>query len=248
MEKLYYKKNSLIKFFGLIILSIFFVEFILMYLLEININLSYFMKSLIDSSLLAIIISPVLYFFSFRFLVKEVKNHQEAEKRYKGLFDNLQDAVMTLNPPDWKFTNGNEATLKMFGLKDEDELRSSNPGDLSPQYQLDGSLSSEKFKEMIAVAMERGRNFFDWTHKKKNGSEFLASVSLVRIKIDGDTFLQAVVRDVTEQRKAMELADKSRNELKKALVESERANKLMVGRELEMVKLKKEIQELKNNK
>ncbi|MCX6793098.1 MAG: cache domain-containing protein [Candidatus Falkowbacteria bacterium] len=35
---------------------------------------------------------------------------------------------------------------------------------------------------------------------------------------------------------------------KKALVESEKLNKLMVGRELEMVKLKKEIIELRNNK
>ena len=45
-----------------------------------------------------------------------------------------------------------------------------------------------------------------------------------------------------------EALEKSEVESKKTLVESERANKLMVGRELEMVKLKKEIDELKAKK
>jgi C4-dicarboxylate-specific signal transduction histidine kinase len=48
------------------------------------------------------------------------------------------------------------------------------------------------------------------------------------------------VREKTEE------VEKSKDQLKKTLSESERINKLMVGRELEMIKLKKEIVDLKN--
>ncbi|MCX6716848.1 MAG: cache domain-containing protein [Candidatus Taylorbacteria bacterium] len=49
-------------------------------------------------------------------------------------------------------------------------------------------------------------------------------------------------------KKRTEELEKSKEHLKKTLEESERANKLMVSRELEMVKLKKEIIDLKNKK
>jgi C4-dicarboxylate-specific signal transduction histidine kinase len=48
------------------------------------------------------------------------------------------------------------------------------------------------------------------------------------------------VREKTEE------VEKSKDELKKTLSESERINKLMVGRELEMIELKKELEKLKN--
>jgi len=78
-----------------------------------------------------------------------------------------------------------------------------------------------------------------------NGSEFLATVLLTKINIGNEEFLQALVRDITEQKMSEEKLKKAAAEMKKNLAVSERANKLMVGRELEMIKLKKEINELK---
>ena len=168
-----------------------------------------------------------------------------AEKKYKYLFDYSQDAIMTISPPDWKFTDGNSATLRMFGLKDNEELTTIAVGDLSPKYQPDGKPSGNKAKAMIDVAMTEGFNSFEWTHKKLNGPEFFANVFLTKVNMGRDAFLQAVVRDITEIKKSAGLIKKSEEEAKKALAESERVNKLMVGRELEMIKLKKEISRFK---
>ena len=173
---------------------------------------------------------------------------REGDKKYKYLFENSKDAVMTIYPPDWKFSDGNPASIKIYGLKDIDELRKINPGDVSPERQPDGELSSEKSKEMINLAIEKGSNSFEWVHKRFNGPEFLAKVSLVKVETGKDVFLQAVVHDITEERKSFESIKESEEKLKKMLDESERSNRLMVGRELEMINLKKEIAELKNKK
>ncbi len=250
MKETLLKRSSLIKLFTLIITLVFGVEFFLMYLLEyfLGEDATHLAESLTDAFILSLVLSPVLYFFAFRFLVKEIKSNEDLGTRYKYLFQFSQDAIMTLSPPDWKFTDGNPATLKIYGLKSEEELRSITPGDVSPEHQPDGQLSSVKAKAMIELAMEKGNNTFEWVHKKLNGPEFLANVTLTKIEIGGQTILQAVVRDITNEKSSSESIKKSVEETKKALDEAQRLNNLMVGRELEMLKLKKEISELKAGK
>ncbi len=121
--------------------------------------------------------------------------------RYKALFIASRDAVMTLEPPIWKFTSGNPATLEMFKIKSEGEFLSHEPWTLSPEFQSDGRKSSEKAKEMIDKAMTEGLNLFEWTHKRLNGEEFPAEVLLSKVEIEGNKFIHAVVRDVTQRKK-----------------------------------------------
>ncbi len=245
MIELHLKRKNIIKFFILIIVSVFIVEFFLMFILETILDTTHLGESLVDASLLSVIISPILYFFSFRFLNAEIKNNEGVEKKYKYIYENSTDSIMMLNPPDWKFSDGNSSTIELFGLKSIEDLKTNTPSDLSPKFQPDGSLSSEKSKEMINIAIKDGKNHFSWTHKKLNGPDFQASVFLVKIEVGNEIFLQAVVRDTTVENKLLELNRKKEEELQKALSDTERMNKLMVGREIEMIKLKKEIIRLK---
>jgi hypothetical protein len=164
----------------------------------------------------------------------------KTEKKYKYLFDGSNDAIMTINPPDWKYSAGNTATLKMFGVKNTSELEKLTPGVLSPERQPDGKLSSEKAIEMINIAMDKGSNNFEWVHKKFNGPEFLTNVSLSKIGEGRDAYLQVILRDISKEKLASEMIKKSEAETKKALAEAEKLNKLMVDRELKMIQLKKE--------
>lgn len=129
-----------------------------------------------------------------------VKAKEEAEKKYKILYETSQDAIMTLAPPSWNFTSGNPMTLKMFNLKNEKQLISLNPAELSPENQPDGQLSSVKFKKMVEKAMKEGYNFFEWTHKRYKDGDFSANVLLSKVKQNGDVYLQATVRDITGQK------------------------------------------------
>jgi PAS domain S-box-containing protein len=132
------------------------------------------------------------------------KDVRESEEKYRTLFESSSDAIMTLAPPTWNFTNGNPATIKMFKAKDEAEFNSEGPWELSPKHQSDGQLSSVKAKKMIMKAMKTGPNFFEWTHKRFNGEEFPATVLLTKVKLGGKEFLQATVRDISEQKKTEE--------------------------------------------
>ncbi|WAC05150.1 MAG: PAS domain S-box protein [Methanoregula sp.] len=125
---------------------------------------------------------------------------RENELRHRLLFESSRDAIMTLEPPDWRFTSGNPAALAMFCAKDEPEFTSAAPWDLSPEYQPDGRPSGEKAKEMIEKAVREGSNYFEWTHKRMNGGEFPATVLLTRFEWKKKQILQATVRDITERK------------------------------------------------
>lgn len=135
--------------------------------------------------------------------VNDIKEEMEAAKeKFAFLYKNSHDAIMQITSPEWRFTAGNPATIKMFQVKDEDEFESLAPWELSPKYQPDGRLSVEKAKEMIDWAVKYGSSRFEWVHKRHNGEEFSAEVFLTRMESHGVSFLQAIVRDISDQKKA----------------------------------------------
>jgi PAS domain S-box-containing protein len=138
---------------------------------------------------------------------------RESETRYRNLFKSSHDAMMTLEPPSWKFTTGNPATVQMFLARDEAEFTSREPWSLSPELQPDGRDSGDKAKEMIETAMRDGTNFFEWTHKRLNGEDFPATVLLSKVELAGKVFLQATVRDITEQKRAEEALRQANKQL-----------------------------------
>jgi len=138
---------------------------------------------------------------------------KESENRYRALFENSQDALMTLSPPDWHFTSANAAMLELFGFDRESQFLKVTPWQLSPEYQPDGQLSSEKAAEQIQRAVEHGAHFFPWVHKKISGEEFEATVQLNRVNLEEDFFLQATVTDASEQLSAERTLQRQMEEL-----------------------------------
>jgi PAS domain S-box-containing protein len=127
---------------------------------------------------------------------------KESEGRYKSLYESSSDAIMTIEPPAWKFTAGNPATVKMFNTENEKEFTTLGPWDVSPQKQPDGQDSSKKAQQMIMKAMEDGSNSFEWVHKRYKGEDFPATVLLTRFKLNGKDVVQATVRDLSEEKAA----------------------------------------------
>ncbi|MEO9803989.1 MAG: ATP-binding protein [Reichenbachiella sp.] len=147
--------------------------------------------------------------FGFSALVSDITERQkheeerhQANEMYKRLFYTSTDAIMTLEPPSWKFTTGNHTILDMFKVKDMAEWTSIGPWEVSPEVQPNGELSSVKAKRMIQTAMINGSHFFEWTHKRMTGECFPATVLLTRVDFSERQFLQATVRDVTKEKEA----------------------------------------------
>ena len=138
---------------------------------------------------------------------------RKSEHRFRGLFEASRDAIMTAAPPSWEFTSGNSATIAMFRTGDEKAFVKTAPWKLSPEFQPDGRRSDEAAKEVIEKAMREGSHFFEWRHKRADGEEFPATVLLTRCDLEEEAFVQATVRDITQQRRAEEAIRRAQEEL-----------------------------------
>ncbi len=122
-----------------------------------------------------------------------------SEERYRSLFEAANDAVFLVEGD--RFIECNSRTLEMFDCTFEQILQET-PFRFSPPQQPDGSDSGEKALELIAKAYAGRPQFFEWRHCRYDGSPFDAEVGLNRFEIAGEYQLFAIVRDITERKRA----------------------------------------------
>lgn len=124
-----------------------------------------------------------------------------SEARHRLLFEKSRDGMMTVAPLLGRFTSGNAAALAMFGARDEQEFATLGFLQCSPSHQLDGSPTNERVAATLEAALREGSCYAEWKFKRLSGEEFLASVLLTRIDIDGQPVLKATIRDETSIKK-----------------------------------------------
>ncbi len=125
---------------------------------------------------------------------------KQIDDRFRLFYESSKDAIMTIEPPGWRFTSGNLSAVKLFGVGSEKDFVKYAPWQLSPEYQSDGRKSSGKAKEMIETAILNGSNFFEWRHRDLSGKEFFASVLLTKMEREEGPVLQATVRNIERQK------------------------------------------------
>lgn len=134
----------------------------------------------------------------------------ESELKYKTLFESSNDAIFLMK--DDKFIDCNLRTTEIFGCS-KDQIIGKSPQYFSPEYQPDGTLSNDAALLKINLALKDNPQFFEWTHKRFDGSLFFAEVNLKKIEFHNDVYLQAIVRDVTERKKSERIISDQRREL-----------------------------------
>ena len=126
---------------------------------------------------------------------------KESENRYRSIFEQAHDAIFILD--ENKLVECNHQTEILFGWK-KDKLLGRTPPELSPQIQLDGTDSDEIGIQKFELALQGKPQLFEWVHLKKDGTPFEVEAKLNRIEFGGKAMVQAMVRDITERKKAME--------------------------------------------
>lgn len=125
---------------------------------------------------------------------------RDGEERYRILFETANDAIFILDGET--FTACNEATICIFGCDDKSDIIGHLPWEFSPAKQPDGQDSGKKATAFIQAALNGVNQNFEWRHSKKDGTPFDAEISLNRIVSAGKTQLQAIVRDISERKRA----------------------------------------------
>ncbi len=142
--------------------------------------------------------------------------HQEEDKQYKEqsekirlLFETAEDAIFLMK--DYVFVDYNASTLRMFGVK-KHEIIGKSPVNFSPAVQPGGGLSEEMALKYMKFALQGVPQTFEWLNQTKSGKTFFTQVKLNRLFLQGDAFLQAIVRNIDEEKKnRMKLEESERN-------------------------------------
>lgn len=160
-------------------------------------------------------------------VTKDMSNEKQILDKFSKIFDANPTLMAISSYPDRVFTDVNQTFADKTGYE-KNELLGKTP------LQVGLYKNKEAIQEIGKILSQQGyvKNF-DIEIKKKNG-EILSGIYYADIVKDhGKEYLLIVIVDQSDRVEAEE-------SLKKTLEDSERLNKLMVGRELEMIELKKE--------
>jgi PAS domain S-box-containing protein len=167
-------------------------------------------------------------------IYKELTDEQELLQKFNQVFNNNPALMFIATFPKFILTDVNKAFIDIVEFSREEIVGK----DL---FKLGFIVEEENEKKLSEIIGENGSihdKEVKLLSKSRNLLEGLCDGEI--IENQGKKYILFVVTDQTSHIKA-------EKQLKKALVNAERLNKLMIGRELEMVDLKKEIVRLKNS-
>lgn len=124
----------------------------------------------------------------------------EFDETYRIAFESSRDAIMFLDRNG--FLACNRAALDLYGLASKKDILGKHPGELAPLRQPDGRDSRSAAAEMINRAFEEGSCAFEWVHCRSDGLQFQTEILLSRFEVRGRFLLQAVVRDISDRKRA----------------------------------------------
>ncbi len=128
---------------------------------------------------------------------KAEKELKENELKYRNIFDNASDAIILLS--GGKIIDCNTKAAEIFRLPRE-ELINQLPEKFLPEYQPNGSQSFNLFSDHLTSALSGRSPRFTCQYLRSDATPFDAEVSLSRVEVRGEIVIQAIIRDVTEQK------------------------------------------------
>ena len=155
-----------------------------------------------------------------------------SEANYRAIFDSASDAIFVHDIRTGEILDVNRRMQEMYGYRCE-ELKGLSVGDLSAGTQ---SFTLQAALPFIEKAARGEPQLFDWLAKAKGSKLFWVEVSLKRVLLGGKDRLLAIVRDVSERKRAEEALRVSESRFRNLFTQSSLSMQILSpeGRTLEV--------------
>lgn len=182
----------------LIALTIFFTHTFAMALLAVLPHVHMWLESLIQSSLLLLLLFPVLYFFSFRPLILHIAEREQAEEamrqseyKYRNLFEHLSDAALLVDVETGRILDTNSQAEQLLG-RTRGEIMGMNQCKL---YLADQE--KEQCERFASYARQERPADYQTEIARKDGGRVPVRISGVPTILHGRRLILEFLRDLT---------------------------------------------------
>ncbi len=164
-------------------------------------NLPYYLQTLIDASLMVILIFPIVYSFSLRPLLLHIEKHQrmenalrQSEERFALAYRSNPAALTISRGEDGRFIEVNESFLRLSGYARNEVI-----GHTSDELNLYPNLG-ERDKLKWLLLKQGSVDSFEMTTRIKSGEIRNLSISTEATELGGEVNILAIASDITERK------------------------------------------------
>lgn len=144
--------------------------------------------------------------------ISERKHANQELESFKRVLDNTVDQIFMVDAETLRFVYMNRSALENTGYTEE-EMRVLTPTDVNPEYPQD------RYYRLIAPLLsgEKDAFHFETVHRSKDGADIPVEINLQLMGAgDGQKYLVAIARDVTEWREREEALATARDKAEEA--------------------------------
>jgi len=146
---------------------------------------------------LGVLFAALLVWFLFRISAEMAR----ADERMQIMF-NATPLSANFWDKNFNSIDCNNAAVDLFGLSSKQEYNK-RFFELSPEYQPDGKLSSEKGLSYIKKTLDEGFCRFEWVHQKPDGEPIPCEIICVRVRYRNEYLVVGYTRDLREHKKML---------------------------------------------
>ncbi|MDD5584792.1 MAG: PAS domain S-box protein, partial [Candidatus Omnitrophica bacterium] len=166
------------------------------------------------------------------------QTHAQARvsKIHQSYLTKYANDLIILLDDDFRFLETNERVVDSYGYTREELLG-------MHATQLRAPETKVLFEEQIKPGRMTGKAVYGTLHQRKDGTKFPVEISLRAIDVDGKRFYQAIIRDITERKKAEERLNRA---LEEEVKSREILTRMLADNNQIRERLERNIEELKH--
>jgi two-component system cell cycle sensor histidine kinase/response regulator CckA len=124
---------------------------------------------------------------------------RESEQRYREIFNATSEAIFIDDAHTGQILDMNDTMLKLYGYASREDVLTGTIGDLSAPVP---PFTEAEAQRRVQAAVAGEPQQFEWLAKKRTGELFPVEVTLRHSRIGGLERVLAVVRDISERKRA----------------------------------------------